>query len=156
MSWQSLLKCRSLARGVYSYIAPSGPRTTLQTRPYCQNVQGLKPKETQQANSGQHLFRNERKPSDFDKKVLMWTGRYKKQEDIPAYVSCEVISAARSKLRIRICYAMIGGTILGCIIMVVSGKRAIKEDNTLLRRNLERKAKWKEEAEKEQAALKDH
>lgn len=34
----------------------------------------------------------------------------------------EVLKAAQSQLRIRICYAMIALTLLGCVAMVVSGK----------------------------------
>ncbi|XP_073399574.1 protein FAM162B-like isoform X1 [Dendrobates tinctorius] len=103
------------------------------------------------------LYRNERKPTDVDKKVLVWAGRYKNREEIPEYVSWEVISAARSNVRIKICMAMILFTIVGCVFMVRSGKKALKEDNTLLQRNIEKKAKWREEAEQEQSqSLKSH
>lgn len=30
---------------------------------------------------------NERRPTNFDKKVLVWAGRFKKEEDIPKYIT---------------------------------------------------------------------
>ncbi|XP_053555221.1 protein FAM162B [Bombina bombina] len=158
MSRLSLAKCRSLLKGVYSYTATGSTSNALQTRPYCQKSNDLDTKVTSQAFAGQNLFRPERRPSNIDKKILLWAGRFKKEADIPAYVSCETITAARNNVRIKICYAMIGMTILGCITMVILGKKALKEDNTLLQRNLERKAKWREETTKEQEvpSLKNH
>ncbi|XP_053328959.1 protein FAM162A-like [Spea bombifrons] len=144
MSRLSLLRCKTLISGVYT--SRSSTRKALQNRSYCQNVNDLKPKVTE-TFSGQHLFRHERRPTGFDKKVLVWAGRFKKEEDIPEYVSCEVVSAARNNVRIKTCIIMIVCTILGCVAMVISGKKAVREDNTLLKRNIERKAKWREETE---------
>ncbi|KAM4019191.1 protein FAM162A-like [Anomaloglossus baeobatrachus] len=140
---------RSILRGVCS--PRTNARTALQpTRSYCQNA--AKPSVTKnEAYVGNHLYRNERKPTDFDKRVLVWAGRYKNKEEIPEYVSWEVISAASSKVRIKVCMAMILFTIVGCIFMVRSGKKALQEDHTLLHRNIEKKAKWREEAKQEQS-----
>ncbi|XP_073494026.1 protein FAM162B-like [Phyllobates terribilis] len=157
MSRLAAVTLRSLVRGVCT------PRTNarsaqLHTRSYCQNANPSKPSVTKnEAYVGHHLYRNERKPSDFDKKVLVWAGRYKNREEIPEYVSWEVISAAKSNVRIKVCMVMILFTIVGCIFMVRSGKKALQEDNTLLQRNIEKKAKWREEAEQEQSpSLKSH
>lgn len=65
-------------------------------------------------------------------------------------MSVEVLKAAQSQLRIRICYIMIALTLLGCLAMVVSGKLAAKRDDTLLKMNAEKKAKWRAEGQKEQ------
>ncbi|KFV58006.1 Protein FAM162B, partial [Tyto alba] len=100
--------------------------------------------------TGYKAFRNERKPTDFDKKVLVWAGRFKKKEDIPKYISSEVLDAARNSVRIKVCYIMIALTLLGCLAMVITGKEAAKKDHTLLRANIEKKAKWKAEVEKDQ------
>ncbi|KAG8448335.1 hypothetical protein GDO86_015429 [Hymenochirus boettgeri] len=143
MSVFNLTRCRSLIRGMFS--AGYSTRRALQSRLYCQGVKELATKETKsQTFFGQHLFRNERRPTDFDKKILLWSGRYKKQEDIPSFVSSEVLSAARNKVRIKVCYAMIIATVIGCIAMVISGKKALKEEHTLLHRNIERRNKLKE------------
>ncbi|XP_044124740.1 protein FAM162B-like [Bufo gargarizans] len=142
---------RSLVRGV---CAPrTNARDNLHTRSYCQNANPAKPSVTKnQDYAGHYLYRNERRPTDFDKKVLVWSGRFKKQEEIPEFVSWEVISAARSNIRIKICTGMIIFTIVGCIFMVRSGKKALKEDKTLLHMNIEKKAKWREDAAQDQSS----
>ncbi|KAG8553307.1 hypothetical protein GDO81_003366 [Engystomops pustulosus] len=145
---------RSLVRGVCT--PRTSARSTLYSRSYSETP--AKPSVTKnEAYSGHHLYRNEKKPTDFDKKVLVWSGRFKKQEEIPEYVSWEAIAGARSNFRIKICMAMIFGTVLGCILMVRSGKKALQEENTLIQRNLEKKAKWREEAaEQPTSSLKSH
>ncbi|KAH0628606.1 hypothetical protein JD844_009962 [Phrynosoma platyrhinos] len=115
------------------------------------------------------------KPSDRDKKILLWTGRYKKAEDIPETVSFEMIGAAKNKIRVQISYLMIALTILGCIVMVITGKqvstkvpvlllllmnasvfsyfasivnglKAVGRHESLTSQNMEKKARWREEA----------
>ncbi|NXE51301.1 F162B protein, partial [Casuarius casuarius] len=97
-------------------------------------------------------FKNDRRPTNFDKKVLVWAGRFKREEEIPAFISSEVLDASRNSVRIKVCYIMIALTLLGCLAMVVSGKEAAKRDHTLLRMNTEKKAKWRAETEKDQEA----
>ncbi|NXG01856.1 F162B protein, partial [Sakesphorus luctuosus] len=101
---------------------------------------------------GKEAFRNDRRPTNFDKKVLIWAGRFKKEEDIPKYISSDVLDAARNIVRIKVCYLMIALTVLGCLAMVITGKEAAKKDQTLLRVNAEKKAKWRAEVEKDQEA----
>ncbi|XP_069749775.1 protein FAM162A-like [Narcine bancroftii] len=88
-------------------------------------------------------------PSMFDKKVLLWTGRFKKEQDIPEIVSIEMLYAARNKIRVQICYLMIAVSVLACMVMVVSGKKAFKQHENLTKWNLEKKAKLKEQYLKE-------
>ncbi|NXU52295.1 F162B protein, partial [Turnix velox] len=102
--------------------------------------------------TGYKVFKNYRRPTHFDKKVLVWAGRYKKEEDVPKHISSEVLDAARNSVRIKVCYIMIALTLLGCLAMVVTGKEAAKRDQTLLKMNIEKKARWKAEVEKEQEA----
>ncbi|NXP87515.1 F162A protein, partial [Passerina amoena] len=102
--------------------------------------------------TGKELFRNERRPTNFDKKVLVWSGRFKKEEDIPRHISSEVLDTARNIARIKVCYIMIALTVLGCVTMIISGKEAAKKDQTLLRMNAEKKAKWRAEVERGQEA----
>ncbi|XP_010294247.1 PREDICTED: protein FAM162B-like, partial [Phaethon lepturus] len=97
-------------------------------------------------------FKNDRRPTNFDKKVLVWAGRFKKEKDIPKHVSSEVLDAARNSVRIKVCYIMITLTLLGCLAMVITGKEAAKRDHTLLRMNVEKKSKWRAEVEKDQEA----
>ncbi|XP_060106143.1 protein FAM162B-like [Heteronotia binoei] len=103
----------------------------------------------QRAFSGHNNFRNERRPTELDKKILLWTGRFKKKEDIPPLLSIQVITSAQNQLRIRICYIMMALTLLGCVAMVISGKQAAKREDTLLKINTEKKAKWRVEKQLE-------
>ncbi|XP_030327878.1 protein FAM162A isoform X1 [Strigops habroptila] len=86
------------------------------------------------------------KPTDWDKRFLLWAGHFKKPEDIPETVSIDTIRAAKTTLRVKFSYVMIALTIVGCIIMVIRGKQAVKRHETLTSVNLEKKAQWREEA----------
>ncbi|XP_061494056.1 protein FAM162A [Rhineura floridana] len=86
------------------------------------------------------------KPTEWDKKILVWTGRFKKAEDIPGTILFEVVNTARNKLRVRISYLMIALTICGCLIMVIAGKRAAARHESLVNQNMEKKALQRAEA----------
>ncbi|XP_032889327.1 protein FAM162B-like [Amblyraja radiata] len=83
------------------------------------------------------------KPSNFDKKFLLWTGRFKRIEDIPAFVSLETINAARNKMRVKGCFLMVVVSIIGCFATVISGKKAARRHESLTAMNLDKKAKLK-------------
>ncbi|NXB26899.1 F162A protein, partial [Rhagologus leucostigma] len=85
------------------------------------------------------------KPTDWERRFLLWAGHFKKPEDIPETVSLETVRAAKTTLRVKFSYVMIALTILGCIIMVVRGKQAMKRHESLTNINLEKKAQWKME-----------
>ncbi|XP_041252719.1 protein FAM162B-like [Onychostruthus taczanowskii] len=109
----------------------------------------------QTADPGKEAFRNDRRSTNFDKKLLVWSGRFKKEEDIPRHISSEVLDTSRNIARIKVCYIMIALTVLGCVTMIIMGKEesiAAKKDQTLLRVNAEKKAKWRAEVEKGQEA----
>ncbi|XP_012888235.1 PREDICTED: protein FAM162B [Dipodomys ordii] len=86
------------------------------------------------------------KPSQFDKKILLWTGRFRSVQDIPPRVPPEMIDAARNKARVKACYIMIGLTIVACFAVIISAKRAAGRHESLTSWNLAKKAKWREEA----------
>ncbi|NXB59740.1 F162B protein, partial [Struthidea cinerea] len=102
--------------------------------------------------TGKEALRNERRPTDFDKKVLVWSGHFKKEKDIPRHLSSEVVDTARNIVRMKVCYIMIAPTVLGCVTMIITGEEAAKKDQTLLRVNTAKKAKWRAEVEKDQEA----
>ncbi|NXN98656.1 F162A protein, partial [Rhinopomastus cyanomelas] len=108
----------------------------------------IKPQEESQlhAKSRPHLRVPGHKPTDWEKRFLLWAGNFKKPEDIPEIVSIETIRAAKSTLRVKFSYVMIALTILGCIVMVIRGKEAVKRHETLTSLNLEKKAQWREES----------
>ncbi|XP_076617400.1 protein FAM162B [Chaetodon auriga] len=92
------------------------------------------------------------RPSDLDKKFLLWSGRFKTVEQIPEFVSFEMIDAARNKVRVKACYVMMAATIGACLVMVILGKRAAARNESLTSQNMEKKARWREEARKEREA----
>ncbi|XP_060677044.1 protein FAM162B-like [Hemiscyllium ocellatum] len=92
------------------------------------------------------------RPTKFDRKILLWSGRFKNEEDIPGIVSFEMLNAARNRARVKTCYIMIGLTIAACFVMIASGKQAAERHESLASWNRAKKAKWKEEAEREQTA----
>ncbi|XP_016127284.1 protein FAM162B-like [Sinocyclocheilus grahami] len=61
----------------------------------------------------------------------------------------EMIDAARNRVRVKACYVMMALTILACLATAVSGKQAASRNENLTSRNMEKKARWREEAQKE-------
>ncbi|XP_044031699.1 protein FAM162B [Siniperca chuatsi] len=92
------------------------------------------------------------RPSELDKKILVWSGRFKTPDLIPELVSFEMIDAARNKVRVKACYVMMGATIGACLLMVFLGKRAAGRHESLTSQNMEKKARWREELQKEKEA----
>ncbi|NXS90310.1 F162A protein, partial [Erpornis zantholeuca] len=72
--------------------------------------------------SGKEAFRNKRRPTDFDKKVLVWSECFKKEEDIPRHMLSEVLDTSRNIVGIKVCYIMIALTVLDCMTMTITGK----------------------------------
>ncbi|XP_034025361.1 protein FAM162B [Thalassophryne amazonica] len=89
------------------------------------------------------------RPSNMDRKFLIWTGRFKTPDQIPEFVSYEMIEVARNRMRIKFCYAMIAATLAGCAAMIYLGKQAAHRNESLAAYNLEKQARWREEAKRE-------
>uniref|UniRef100_UPI00358EB904 protein FAM162A-like isoform X2 n=1 Tax=Myxine glutinosa TaxID=7769 RepID=UPI00358EB904 len=64
-----------------------------------------------------------RRPTLLDKRILLWARRHKTFDDIPEVVSFQMINTAKNRLRVKIAYIMIIFTIVGCFIMITSGKK---------------------------------
>uniref|UniRef100_A0A8B9TB48 Family with sequence similarity 162 member B n=1 Tax=Anas platyrhynchos TaxID=8839 RepID=A0A8B9TB48_ANAPL len=86
------------------------------------------------------------KPSKFDRKILLWTGRFKTEEEIPPRIPPEMLDRARNKARVKACYIMIGLSIVACFAVIASAKKAAARHESLTSLNLAKKAKWREEA----------
>ncbi|NWH45713.1 F162B protein, partial [Fregata magnificens] len=86
------------------------------------------------------------KPSKFDKKILLWTGRFKTEEEIPARIPPEMLDRARNKARVKACYIMIGLSVVACFAVIASAKKAAARHESLTSWNLAKKAKWRKEA----------
>ncbi|XP_057552771.1 protein FAM162A [Hippopotamus amphibius kiboko] len=86
------------------------------------------------------------KPTEWEKKMLIWSGRFKKGDEIPETVSFEMLDAAKNKVRVKISYLMIALTVAGCVLMIIEGKKAAGRHESLTSLNLEKKARLREEA----------
>ncbi|EDV97991.1 UPF0389 protein CG9231 [Drosophila grimshawi] len=83
-------------------------------------------------------------PNNLEKRFLVWSGKYKSTADVPGFVSQEEMERCRNKMRIRLANVMIGLTIVGCGIMVYSGKQAAKRGESVTKQNLEWHNQFKE------------
>lgn len=88
------------------------------------------------------------KVDNLEKKFLVWTGKYKTAEEVPAFVGQHVMERARNRMRIKIANYMMAATVVGCLVMVYLGKRDAKRGESLQKQNLEWHRKIKEEDEK--------
>ncbi|NXN71313.1 F162A protein, partial [Himantopus himantopus] len=133
---------------------PSILRMTKEVNPKISRRLCIKPQEESQLQprSRSPLRVPGHKPTDWEKRFLLWAGHFKKSEDIPETVSIETIRAAKTTLRVKFSYVMMALTILGCIVMVIRGKQAVKRHESLTSINLEKKAQWREEATQSTAA----
>lgn len=83
------------------------------------------------------------KVNNFEKKCLVWTGKFKTVEEVPAYVTYTTIDRCKNRMRIKIANYMMAATLVGCLGMVYLGKQAAKKGETLQKINLD----WHKEME---------
>uniref|UniRef100_A0A6P4FAT1 UPF0389 protein CG9231 n=1 Tax=Drosophila rhopaloa TaxID=1041015 RepID=A0A6P4FAT1_DRORH len=91
-------------------------------------------------------------PNNLERRMLVWTGKYKTQAEVPNFVSQDVMERCRNKMRIRLANIMIALTAIGCAIMVYSGKQAAKRGESVTKMNLEWHNQFKDPKEREGAA----
>ncbi|XP_047497452.1 UPF0389 protein CG9231-like [Penaeus chinensis] len=84
----------------------------------------------------------------FEKFLMVWGGKYKSMDEVPEYISQDSLERARNKARIKINMLMGLATLIGCFVMIWSGKRAQREGQTVVKMNEEWHRKMKEEASK--------
>ncbi|XP_038631021.1 protein FAM162B-like [Scyliorhinus canicula] len=160
--WRGLLRARSLLPAAVTGRSPTqvswlkpNPRRSLCSK-VNQDSAVKATDSTVKAGSPElaySAYKPGRIPSTLDKKFLLWSGRFKTEQDIPEMVSIEMLYSARNKIRVKMCYLMIGLTAVACLVMVVSGKKAFKKHENLTKWNLEKKAKLKEQFQQEQELL---
>lgn len=76
-------------------------------------------------------------PSLWDKRILVWTKKYPSVDQVPEHVSRETMDKARNKARIYTNLLMGAATILACIAMIISGKRAAKRGESVQKMNVD-------------------
>ncbi|XP_055373469.1 UPF0389 protein CG9231 isoform X2 [Condylostylus longicornis] len=97
---------------------------------------------------------NQHKPTNLEKRFLVWTKKYKSVDEVPSHVSYEIMERCKSKVRIRFTnYFMIIASV-GCIVMVISGKNAMGRGESVTKQNLDWHKKYNEDKAKEEAAAK--
>lgn len=75
--------------------------------------------------------------NNWERRFLVWTGKFKKTEEVPDFVSQGTMERCRNLMRIKIANYMMAATALGCLAMVYLGKQAAKRGDTLAKQNLE-------------------
>jgi hypothetical protein len=91
-------------------------------------------------------------PSELDKKILVWTKKYASADDIPKYVTQSEMKKARDFMRIRVNIGMVFATVLGCIWMIISGRRMRDSGDSLAKRGAEWEKEMKELGRREREA----
>ncbi|XP_063590105.1 UPF0389 protein GA21628-like [Penaeus indicus] len=87
----------------------------------------------------------------FEKFLMVWGGKYKSMVDVPDFVSQDSLERARNKARIKINLLMGLATLIGCFFMILSGKKAQREGQSVVKMNEEWHKKMREEASKAKA-----
>ncbi|XP_010979841.1 protein FAM162A [Camelus dromedarius] len=133
---------RLCERDASSFLRPTRNSDSKRINGFC-----TKPQESPKAPTHTYSHRVPlHKPTDWEKKILIWSGRFKKEDEIPETISFEMLDAAKNKIRVKISYVMIALTVAGCILMIIEGKKAAKRNESLASMNLEKKARLREEA----------
>ncbi|KAG5681754.1 hypothetical protein PVAND_011163 [Polypedilum vanderplanki] len=100
-------------------------------------------------NNNNPMSKGTYKVDNFEKKLLVWFGKYKNADEIPGYVSQEVVDRARNRFRIRVANIMMILTLIGCGIMIVSGRNAAERGDSVLKSNQDWHREYNERAQKE-------
>ncbi|XP_032506755.1 protein FAM162B [Phocoena sinus] len=79
-----------------------------------------------------HRVPAEHKPSQLDREILLWIGRFTTMEEIPPRIPPEMIDAASNKVQLKACYIMIGLTIIACFAVIASAKRILSSADHFL------------------------
>lgn len=92
-------------------------------------------------------------PSNFQKTILVWTKKYKNKEEIPQFVSAELIERSRSEARIKISNILIVLTALASLGAIFAGKAAAKRGESVHQMNLDWHKQYEEEQNAKESAL---
>lgn len=91
-------------------------------------------------------------PNNFEKRLLVFTKKYKSTDEVPSLINQDVMERCRNQVRIKVANYMMLATAIGCIIMIVSGKRAQERGETVQKMNLDWHKEYNEKAKEEAAA----
>ncbi|XP_052872210.1 UPF0389 protein CG9231 [Anopheles cruzii] len=132
-------------------------RTTLfqsrSARAFCSQVEPKQtPKPSPTIGNGPKLSTHTHSPNNLEKRMLVFTKRYKSLDEVPSFVSQETMERVRNQVRIKIANYMMIATAIGCIIMVISGKQAQERGESVSQMNLDWHKEYNEKARQEYEA----
>ncbi|XP_045494272.1 UPF0389 protein CG9231 [Colias croceus] len=90
------------------------------------------------------------RPSEFQKFLLVWTKKYKSKDEIPKFVTSELIDRSRSEARIKISNILMFLTALASGFAIWSGKNAAKRGESVHQMNLDWHKQYQEEFKKKE------
>ncbi|XP_050094380.1 UPF0389 protein CG9231 [Anopheles aquasalis] len=151
---------RSFACGFARTSASStGLPSRSAARSFCSQIepkQTPKPTATGAAatGNGSTISAHTHAPNNLEKRMLVFTKRYKSIDEVPNFVSQEKMERVRNQVRIKVANYMMIATAIGCIIMVISGKKAQERGESVSQMNLDWHKEYNEKARAEyEAAL---
>uniref|UniRef100_A0A336JZR8 CSON014439 protein n=1 Tax=Culicoides sonorensis TaxID=179676 RepID=A0A336JZR8_CULSO len=100
------------------------------------------------SSSSDHDLKASHKVDNFERKILVWTGKYKSVDEVPKMVSQDTMERARNRMRIKIANYMMAATVVGCLIMVYSGKKAAERGESVSKQNLDWHKSYQAKADK--------
>ncbi|XP_054257316.1 UPF0389 protein CG9231 [Macrosteles quadrilineatus] len=126
-------------------------------RNYCSKNVGLSDKkqtieEKVAGMSAQELVRNVIKVSDWNKRLLVFSGRYKSMKDVPDHLPFGTVDKERNRVRIKVANYMMIATVFGCLFTAWSGRKAAESGDSVEKRQLDWHKEYNEKAKKEEAA----
>uniref|UniRef100_A0A182WX15 Uncharacterized protein n=1 Tax=Anopheles quadriannulatus TaxID=34691 RepID=A0A182WX15_ANOQN len=106
------------------------------------------PKSTPSAggSNGSSINTHTHTPNALEKRMLVFMKRYKSIEEVPNFVSQEKMERVRNQVRIKIANYMMIATAIGCIVMVISGKKAQERGESVAQMNLDWHKEYNEKA----------
>uniref|UniRef100_A0A182SIR1 Uncharacterized protein n=1 Tax=Anopheles maculatus TaxID=74869 RepID=A0A182SIR1_9DIPT len=103
-------------------------------------------------SNGSTISTHTHTPNALEKRMLVFTKRYKSIEEVPKFVSQEKMERVRNQVRIKIANYMMIATAIGCIVMVISGKKAQERGESVAKMNLDWHKEYNEKARAEDEA----
>ncbi|XP_052893918.1 UPF0389 protein CG9231 [Anopheles moucheti] len=103
-------------------------------------------------SNGANISAHTHTPNALEKRMLVFMKRYKSIEEVPNFVSQEKMERVRNQVRIKIANYMMIATAIGCIVMVISGKKAQERGESVAKMNLDWHKEYNEKARAEDEA----
>uniref|UniRef100_A0A182NK36 Uncharacterized protein n=1 Tax=Anopheles dirus TaxID=7168 RepID=A0A182NK36_9DIPT len=127
-------------------------------RPFCSQVEpkpNPPPKSSTAAagnTNGPNISSHTHSPNALEKRMLVFAKRYKSIDEVPNFISQEKMERVRNQVRIKIANYMMIATAIGCIVMVISGKKAQERGESVAQMNLDWHKEYNEKARAEYEA----